>query len=168
MRPSRKMALLCSVSLLTIGLALGVSAEDEGPYSPDDYDGDGILDEFDNCITVWNGLPDAPLQPTGAYSRNDWIDWIPQHDSDEDDYGNACDWDFNNDGNGGFDDCNATLTTLGDFAFPPGQTDMNGDRVVGFDDVLITLRGLSSAPGPSGLACASSSAKGTCPPVISW
>lgn len=146
-------------------LAQAPVADDTGPIFPDDYDGDGILDEFDNCIETWNGLPDAPVPPPRLY-RNYACD--PQYDADEDAYGNACDFDFNNDGLLGFDDCIDTIQALSTILFPPSQVDVNCDGGVGLDDVALVLQNIGYAPGPSALECSVANVKFSCPPIISW
>ena len=104
-----------------------------------DSDQDGVPDEFDNCTNVLNA---------------------PQRDTDGDNYGNACDADFNN-------DCVVNAVDLGllrvAFFSTDGEpnwnpnADINGDGVVNVVD-LGTLRSVFfQAPGPSGTTdeCAS-------------
>ncbi|MFK8015830.1 MAG: Ig-like domain-containing protein [Gammaproteobacteria bacterium] len=95
---------------------------------PNDADGDGIVDELDNCVLVAN--------PN-------------QRDSNGDQYGNLCDADFNNDGI-------VSITDLGLFRidfFQSGDldTDLNGDNIVNVFDLGLLRTLFFSPPGPSGL-----------------
>ncbi len=100
-------------------------------------DRDGRRDEADNC----SSRPNGPL-----------VGSSDQTDSDTDGYGNACDCDFDNDG-----EC-----SLADFSggflpdFIAGQdsgvgTDMNGEGTVNLGDFGPFVSGLENVePGPSG------------------
>jgi hypothetical protein len=95
-----------------------------------DADGDGVLDEIDNCILVPN--------PS-------------QLDADQDGYGNACDPDLNNDGIVNFADL-AIMKKV--FFKTDAAADLNGDGVVNFADLAIMKKSFFKTPGPSGLDCA--------------
>lgn len=112
-----------------------------------DSDGDQVADFLDNCTDIPNG-------------PNDHVS--PQMDFDNDGYGNACDFDYDNGsvGNGActtadfsvfFDEFNNVTTTL------YGDHDANGD-VTTADFVLFNdcFQNQSTHPveGPSGLSCA--------------
>lgn len=104
-----------------------------------DDDGDLVPNAFDNCSTTPNGPNDASNQV----------------DSDLDGYGNACDADYSNDqAVTGLD----YATFLATVAGPGDVTDHDGNGIVTLTDFNVYLSyfaGLnSSAPGPSGLACA--------------
>lgn len=110
--------------------------------SAQDMDADGVLDEFDNCLTIANGANDA----------------CDQVDSDQDGFGNSCDPDYNNDG----------LTTTEDFViyyfdcftvFGGGLEicDHNCDGLTttsDFTTFVSYFNAPNSSPGPSGLECA--------------
>ena len=96
-----------------------------------DRDGDGILDTSDNCIEAPNA---------------------GQLDTDGDDYGNACDCDFDQNGS-----CN-----IADFTFFREDyiatvdrgvgTDMDGNGAVSIADFSLFRDGyVAGEPGPSGL-----------------
>jgi hypothetical protein len=91
-----------------------------------DGDDDGISDDVDNCLLVFN--PD-------------------QTDSNGDGYGNACDADFNDDCVVNFQDLGIMRTV---FFTADADADLNNDGIVNFID-LGTLRSVFfEAPGPSG------------------
>ncbi len=101
-----------------------------------DSDSDGIADDFDNCINVPNG----PLIPDAGGNI--------QLDADGDLIGNACDADFDNDGEVSIIDAIALFFTLGsDNAF----SDLNGNGVVDLPDYIIMILQFGGPPGPSGL-----------------
>lgn len=138
------LALTCAL-MMAFGLSMSSFAG-----STADADADGIPDSHDNCQTTANG----PL--AGACSTN--------QDGDDDGYGNACDYDFNNDGAAGVDDLGTILSNIGSLE---AQLDLNCDGAAGVDDLGTVLSNIGAVPGPSGLGCADSSpaGKGTCPPV---
>ncbi len=95
-----------------------------------DDDMDGIDDNLDNCLAVSNP---------------------GQRDSDNDNFGNACDADLNNDGNVDFLDLSelkAAFFTSGDDL----AADFNEDGNVDFLDLEIQKAAFFTAPGPSGAA----------------
>ncbi len=124
-------------ALMTLGLSLGASAG-----VPGDSDADLVPDFWDGCLT----RPDGPN------------DACNQVDSDADGYGNACDTDYNNDGD----------TTVADFGIyfpaftgvtPDPQTDHNCDGRTTVSDFGIFFQYFAdpsspTPPGPSGLPCA--------------
>jgi len=92
---------------------------------PLDTDGDGIVDERDNCVLVPN--------PS-------------QLDTDHDGYGNACDPDLNNDGIVNFADL-AKMKSV--FFKTDADADLNGDGVVNFADLAIMKKFFFKPPGPA-------------------
>ncbi len=92
-----------------------------------DSDFDGLLDVNDNCTLTGNR---------------------DQRDSDLDGYGNACDGDFNNDGNTDFTDL-AYLKSV--FFSNDADGDLDGDGTVNFQDLAALKLMFFSAPGPSGV-----------------
>jgi len=151
---------ICLMVFLVFGVSFVTApvAETDGPIFLGDYDGDGILDEFDNCIEAWNGLPDAPVAgPPGDSCA-------PQQDDDEDGYGNACGTDFNNDLGVGIDDLSLAISEATHYS-ETINADINCDGATGLDDLNVALGTLGIEPGPSGLSCAGSF---PCPPIVSW
>ena len=104
-----------------------------------DTDGDGVLDQDDNCLLQANG------PQLGACS---------QIDSDQDGYGNHCDTDHSNDGATGMDDWYLFRKfALG--TYDPVY-DYDCDGLIGFyeiDRIRYELRDFTIV-GPSGLSCA--------------
>ena len=92
-----------------------------------DSDGDGVDDQSDNCILVFN--PD-------------------QRDTDGDDYGNICDPDFDNNLIVNASDLAYMKTNF--FSNDP-DADLNGDGVVNAADLAILKKFFFKPPGPSGL-----------------
>jgi hypothetical protein len=96
-----------------------------------DSDGDGIADSSDNCIDVQNG---------------------GQLDTDGDDYGNACDCDFDQSLTCSIDDFNVYLPDFASATDSGVGTDMDGSGAVGIADFNLFLPGFAAGePGPSGL-----------------
>lgn len=93
-----------------------------------DADGDGVVDDVDNCLGVFN--PD-------------------QLDVDGDGFGNLCDADFNNDGVVNFADL---ALFRGRFGTSQPELDLNGDGAVNFADLAIFRALFGKPPGPSALA----------------
>ena len=101
-----------------------------------DRDRDGVCDDSDNCLAVWN--PD-------------------QIDADADGYGNRCDADYDGDGIVGAQDVSLLRRALerskGDPDYQALADHDSNDRV-DWADALFCARELGRRPGPSGLACA--------------
>jgi len=102
-------------------------------YGPDpmqqDTDNDGVLDYNDNCTDVANA---------------------DQQDTDGDNYGNACDGDFNNDGSVSSIDLGLFKQMF--FATGDVEADMNGDQIVNSLDLGLFKGVFFGTPGPSGTA----------------
>jgi hypothetical protein len=96
------------------------------PLDPD-TDADGVIDGSDNCLLSSN---------------------TTQTDTDNDDYGNQCDPDFDNDLIIGSVDLAFFKTMF--FSHDP-DADLSGDRVVNAADLAILKTLFFSQPGPSGL-----------------
>lgn len=124
--------LIASVALSSFGGAGLARAET-------DADGDGVPDASDNCVSVPNG-------PLGGSCN-------AQQDADQDGYGNACDYDVNNDGATGLDDHHLTYLARGT-ADPVYDFTCTG--AVSISDLAASFNAASGLeqPGPSGLACA--------------
>ena len=92
-------------------------------------DGDGVLDECDNCIAASNEA---------------------QTDTDGDDIGNACDCDFDQNGFCNLDDFVVFVADFSAGRDAGTGTDMNSDGFVNVDDVPPFLTGfIEGRPGPS-------------------
>jgi len=98
-----------------------------------DFDEDGLVDLFDNCLRIAN--PE-------------------QEDSDADGFGNVCDADFNDDGVVGANDVAAIAARFGFPAAGSEKFDLDSSGVVGAGDVARAARAFGEPPGPSGLTCA--------------
>jgi hypothetical protein len=101
-----------------------------GDIQPPDTDGDGIADQYDNCIKVPN--PD-------------------QLDTDDDGYGNLCDPDLNNDGTVNINDYNRLKARLGIVPVVDVDADLDGNGAVNINDFNRLKSYLGKPPGPSGL-----------------
>jgi len=96
-----------------------------------DSDDDGIPDSSDNCTAVANE---------------------DQTDTDMDDFGNACDCDFDNNGTCDIADFNLFLPDFVSSQDSGVGTDMDGKPGVGIGDFNLFLPGfVEGEPGPSGL-----------------
>jgi hypothetical protein len=119
----------------------GWSAGDlDALHASADFDGDGAVDDQDNCITSPNG---PLITDAGGNS---------QRDTDGDGYGNMCDGDLNNDGSTNTLDLNlykqTHRTSVGDANYNP-DADFNGDGTINTLDLNI-YKGLHrKPPGPS-------------------
>lgn len=114
---------------VTATLTVGSVSSAFNIISGNDSDGDGIIDAFDNCTVVANA---------------------DQTDTDGDNYGNACDADFDNDGFINSVDIapfKAAYKTQGANI----QADLNNDGIVNAGDIYPFKAMFFSAPGPSGL-----------------
>lgn len=94
-----------------------------------DSDGDGIPDVRDNCSDVSNSS---------------------QLDSDGDDYGNACDADFDNNGVININDFNRLKASLNVLPVVDVATDLDGNGAVNVNDLNRLKSYLGKPPGPSG------------------
>ena len=90
-----------------------------------DLDGDGVLDNLDNCKLMAN---------------------TNQVDADSDGYGNICDADLDNNGIVNIDDYFILATA---FFTPDPIADLNVDGIVNIDDYFILATAFFTAPGPS-------------------
>jgi len=105
---------------------------DESRYGPDptiDPDGDGVMNYLDNCALVANA---------------------DQLDSDGDNYGNACDGDFNNDNLVNSQDLGMfkqMFLSTGDV-----EADLNSDQIVNSQDIGLFKALFLKPVGPSGTA----------------
>ncbi len=137
----RNLLILGCAALLALGLSFGSFAG-----SITDADGDGVPDAFDNCVTTPNG----PLAATGQCDA--------QEDGNLDGYGNACDFDANDDGAMGLDDLGDYIDNAAVVSTNPVY-DNNCDGATGLDDLgnAIDNNAIVAIPGPSGLACAGTS-----------
>ena len=105
-----------------------VAAGLEFPAGAFDYDGDGVLDDYDNCIETHN--------PS-------------QRDTDADLFGNYCDADLDN-------NCIVNFSDLAYFRMKfltrsEHDADFNADGRINFADLVIIRAGFMQPPGPSGL-----------------
>jgi len=120
-----------------------------------DTDGDGRGDVCDNCTTIANG----PSSYAAGLSAT-----TSQCDKDSDGYGNACDGDFNQNGFVTPADSSPYLAALmGFIPPPPGQHDMDCNGFMTPADsswYLTQLMGF--LPGPSGWSC-KGTVTGSCP-----
>jgi len=117
------------------GFVVTFPDHEHGVFGRVDTDADGWDDSHDNCL----------LQPNDVHSPFDF----GQPDTDQDDYGNACDADFNNDCQTNFVD----LGTMKEDFFQTGdlQTDLNADGFTNFVDLGIMKALFFLPPGPSAL-----------------
>jgi hypothetical protein len=99
-----------------------------------DTDGDGILDEEDNCLLVANAS---------------------QVDSNVDGFGNACDPDVTNDGVVGLPDLIRVYPLIGavegESLEYDAELDLSGDGAIGIPEFLQINNWVGGPPGPSGL-----------------
>jgi hypothetical protein len=137
----RNLVILGCAALLALGLSLGSFA---GVIADDD--GDGVPNQYDNCLTTPNG----PLLATDSCDG--------QEDGDLDGYGNPCDYDFNGNGAADLADLGASLDNAIISSLDPvydnncnGATDL-ADLGATIDNALGSVQ-----PGPSLLPCAGTS-----------
>ncbi len=95
-----------------------------------DTDGDGVVDNIDNCVTFANA---------------------GQQDTDSDGIGNRCDADITNDGQVNFGDLAAFKSAFIPRPYDP-DADFNSDGFVNFADLAIFVPLFNMQPGPAGYA----------------
>ncbi len=111
--------------LITVAITLAISWLPQAALAVDDLDGDGILDNQDNCIEVAN--PD-------------------QRDTNNDGHGNVCDADLDNNGSVSFSDLDIFKSVFGS---SDADADLDGNGSVSFSDLDILKTLFSMPPGPS-------------------
>jgi hypothetical protein len=122
----------------TLGVAAGfwmVKSAIAAAGSDGDFDGDGVPDAVDNCIEHAN--------PT-------------QLDSNLDGYGNACDFDVDDDGGTSLLDLSEVMAASRNPQSADPVYDFDGDGGVSLLDVSAVMQAAkdTARPGPSGLDCA--------------
>jgi hypothetical protein len=134
----RRLVVLGCSGFLALGLAFATIA---GTIV--DADGDGVPDGSDNCDQLANG----PMGATGACDG--------QEDGDLDGYGNACDYDVDNDLSTSLIDVAAVLDNFAVTSTDPIY-DFDCDGSTSLIDVAGTLDNfaVTAQPGTSGLPCA--------------
>jgi hypothetical protein len=119
-----------------------------------DSDGDGILDEDDNCVEVPNeDQADFDLDGVGDVCDNCLEAANPAQDDCDDDYcGNLCDCDYDQSGICGWGDFGAYTQSYGqlDSTCQQHVEPISPDRVIGFADFGIFGQLFGTPPGPSG------------------
>ncbi len=114
-----------------------------------DTDGDGVVDNQDNCRLVSNNDPGTVPNSSSVPKA--------QLDADHDGYGNICDADINNTGSTTVADYTRLRNVLNrpyNYNADAAVSDMNGSGTVTTADYTLLRIRLNTAPGPSGLACA--------------
>lgn len=124
-------SLLADVAQIPTAIGLTAGTLDITVGGEPDSDGDGIPNSADNCLNVVN--------PS-------------QTDTDADNFGNACDPDYNNDGTVDFLDLGIIKQAF--FGSDP-NIDLNDDGIVDFLDLGIIKSFFFQPPGPSGTTSAS-------------
>ena len=121
-----------SIRLISAAILLAVGVFSHSSYAADDLDGDGILDDQDNCIEAVN--------PN-------------QRDTNSNGYGNACDADLDDNGVISFADLDLFKSAFGlgeaDAGFD-ANADFDGNGFVSFADLDILKSLFGKAPGPAG------------------
>jgi uncharacterized protein (DUF1800 family) len=114
-----------NIQLFFAAILLSIGVFSHSSYAASDLDGDGILDDQDNCIEIAN--PE-------------------QRDSNSDGYGNICDADLDNNGFVSFADLNLFRSAFGT---TNADADFDGNGSVSFGD-LNSFRALfGKPPGPA-------------------
>ena len=93
-----------------------------------DSDGDGVVDNLDNCVLVPNA---------------------DQRDTNGDGLGNICDADLNNDGTVNFGDL---AQFKSNFLGTDPDADLNGNGQIDFGDLALLRAAFLAPPGPAGYA----------------
>jgi hypothetical protein len=120
--------------LIAVCLPLGAMAG-----TAPDQDNDTVPDAADNCLVIPNGAAEAPNN---------------QCDTDGDGYGNACDFDINQDNVIGGPDFGCFTANFGGSGHPTVACDSNCDGTVGGPDFGLFTATFGTSVGPSGLSCA--------------
>ena len=115
---------------LPLGAMAGVSS---------DVDNDTVPDAVDNCLNEPNGAAEAPNN---------------QCDTDADGYGNACDFDVNQDNVIGLPDFGPFTASFGGSGHPTNSADANCDGLIGLPDFGVFTATFGLSVGPSGRSCA--------------
>jgi len=119
-----------------------------------DGDGDGVLDDVDNCPSTSNpGQENSDTDLIGDACDNcSAVANANQRDSNGDGYGNICDGDLNNNGATNTFDLalfKSVLPSSGTLSGLADDADFNGGGVVNTLDVAIMRTLLAKPPGPS-------------------
>ena len=114
-----------NIQLFFVAILLSIGVFSHSSYAASDLDGDGILDDQDNCIEIVN--PE-------------------QRDSNSDGYGNLCDADLDNNGTVSFSDLDVFKSAFGT---SNADADFDGSGFVSFADFDIFKTLFGHQPGPS-------------------
>jgi hypothetical protein len=147
-------------TMIGLMFASGSSADQEGSIPEPagqsaallaDSDGDGILDEDDNCVEVPNeDQADFDLDAVGDVCDNCLEAPNPAQDDCDDDYcGNLCDCDYDQDGVCGFSDWGVYSKSYGTYEQCQNHSEPVTDTV-GFGDFGFFTANFGAPPGPSG------------------
>jgi hypothetical protein len=119
-----------------------------------DSDGDGVLDEDDNCVEVPNeDQADFDLDGVGDVCDNCSEAVNPAQDDCDDDFcGNLCDCDYDQSGACGWGDFGLYSASYGlyDSTCQQHVEPISPDRAVGFPDFGFFAANFGQRPGPSG------------------
>jgi len=124
-----------------------------------DADGDGVPDDVDNCVNVYNADQANNDGDTvgDACDNCTLLDNENQLDTNGDGYGNRCDGDLNNDGSTSFLDLGIFKASFGKNSSDPNwisagyiHADLDGNGSVSFLDLGIFKSLFGKPPGPAG------------------
>ena len=120
----------------------------ESANIPDDFDGDGVVDNVDNCPVIFSSSQiDSDGDGVGDACDNcTLVANTGQRDTDTDGYGNICDADLSGDGQVNLSDFSLFRSVFGT---TDPDADLNGDGQVNLSDFSIFRTMFGSAPGPS-------------------
>jgi hypothetical protein len=110
-----------------------------------DADGDGVPDEFDNCLLVANPI---------------------QADVDGDGFGNVCDGDFNNDNLTNVEDLQQLKSAFLRSGFEVAAEDLDGNGTVNLVDLQLFRKLFLKPPGPAGEPQPESASGVRCTPIL--